>query len=87
MMIIFHPQIETSLAVIGTSLIIYSDSKSSLAYKFLTSKVLFLLINFIINLYLWHYSIFSVVRYISPDELNFLLIFFTYYKYFFYFYI
>ena len=66
----FHPQIETSLAVIGTSLIIYSDSKSSLAYKFLTSKVLVFIGLISYSLYLWHYSIFSVVRYISPDELN-----------------
>jgi peptidoglycan/LPS O-acetylase OafA/YrhL len=67
----FHPQIDTSLAVIGTSLIIYSNFKSSVAYKILTSKILVFIGLISYSLYLWHYSIFSIARYISPDEMSF----------------
>ena len=67
----FHPQIETSLAVIGTSLIIYSNFKSSVSYKILTSKILVFIGLISYSLYLWHYSIFSIARYVLPDEMSF----------------
>ena len=64
-----HPQLDTSLAVIGTGLLVYSDFKFSFAYKILTSRILVFIGLISYSLYLWHYSIFSIARYLSPGEI------------------
>ena len=46
-------------------------TSSSVSYKILTSKILVFIGLISYSLYLWHYSIFSIARYVLPDEMSF----------------
>ena len=69
----FHPQLKTSLAVIGTSVIIFFNNESSLTYKFLSRKPIVKVGLISYSLYLWHYPIFSLARSLSIDEITFII--------------
>lgn len=65
-----HPSLKTSLATIGTALIICFNNHRSFTYKFLSSKPLVYIGLISFSLYLWHYVIFSYFRSVYPGEVN-----------------
>jgi peptidoglycan/LPS O-acetylase OafA/YrhL len=70
---IFHPSFVTLIPVTGTMLIIYFSNNKGLITKILSNKifVFFGLISY--SLYIWHYPIFSYLRYLDVFNYSFLI--------------
>jgi peptidoglycan/LPS O-acetylase OafA/YrhL len=70
---IFHPSFITLIPVAGTMLIIFFSNNKDFIAKILSNKILvfFGLISY--SLYIWHYPIFSYLRYLDVFNYSFLI--------------
>ena len=78
---IFHPGLATLIPVLGTALIIGSFNKKGIITKILSNRLLVFLGIISYSLYIWHYLIFSFLRYLgifnNSFEIKFLSILLT----------